>query len=236
MIYTIHLFTHLAIEGRKCHISIRRAVYSCFIDPSFAIDDRDRIVVSKNGDGLDIHPGNLELINRTDRIRRIYERHRMKSIFNITSFRQMGTKASLAVTSLQVSQYNKMGKRIKTYPSIMEASRCTGIGYSAIRNVVHEREPSAGGFYWRSGNEKKFDVKAFLAKRRLGYKEKRGTKVTQYDMKGNPIKHYLTLMDAAKAVNGNPAGINAIFRGLCQTAYGYRWKKGLQKRKLNPLA
>jgi len=228
------LQAHLTIEGRKYHLTIRRLVYHCFVK-KFALDDLSVSIVTKYGDGLDIRPGNLKMINTCERSQRMYDKGRMISIFRQDSYRQKGVLASLAVTRRQVSQYDKKGRRIRTFASISDAARATGISLSGIGNVANELEPTAGGFFWRFGKEKTFDVKEFLARRKQGYTEKRGTKVTQYDAQGNPIGFYPSLQDAGRAINGHWTSVSAVIRGKHKTAYGFRWKKGYHKRRIKPL-
>jgi len=233
--YLYGLHAHLVVEGRKYHLPIRRLVYHCFVKP-FALDDLSVSIVTKKGNGLDIRPGNLEMIDTNTRIQRAYDKRRMVSIFRLENYRQKGVVASLSVTRRQVSQYGKNGRRIKTFASISDAARATGIKHSCIANVANELEPTAGGSFWRFGKEKTFDVKGFLAGRKQRYREKRGTKVTQYDAQGNPIAYYPSLQDAGRAVNGHWTSISAVIRGKHKTAYRFRWKKGYCKGKIKPMS
>jgi len=232
-LYGLH--AHLAVEGRKYHFPIRRLVYHCFVQP-FALDDQSVSIVSIKGNGLDIRPDNLKMIDTVDRMKRIFEKKRMVSIFRFESNRQKGVLASLAVTRRPVSQYDSKGRRVNTFVSISDAARATGIHLSGINHAANELEPTAGGFFWKFGKEKTFAVKEFLAARKQAYKEKRGTKVTQYDRQGNPVAHYISLQDAGKAVKGHWTAISSVIRGKKKTAYGYRWKKGTHKRKIKPLS
>jgi hypothetical protein len=233
--YVYGLHAHLTVEGKRYHLPIRRLVYHCFVKP-FALDDLSVTIVVKKGDGLDMRSNNLQMIDTSARNRRMYDTGRMVSIFRLDSYRQQGVLASLSVTRRQVSQYDKKGRRIKTFASISDAARATGLRPSRISHVANELEPTAGGFFWRFGKEKTFDVKGFLASRRQRYTEKRGTKVTQYDAQGNPIAYYLSLQDAGRAINGHWTSISAVIRGKHKTAYGFRWKKGYHKRKIKPLS
>jgi len=97
-------------------------------------------------------------------------------------------------------------------------------------------EPTAGGFFWRFGKGNTFDVKGFLARRKRGYTEKRGTKVTQYDVQGNPIAYYPSLQNAGRAISGHWTSISAVIRGKHKTAYGFRWKKGYHRRKIKEIS
>ncbi len=233
--YVYQLHAHLCLEGKKYHLAIRRLVYYCFVKP-FPLDDLSISIISSRGNGLDISPDNLEMMKRKDNTRRIYARKRMVSIFRQEHYRRKGLIASLAVTGREVSQYDKWGKKIKTFPSISEAARAVGVKHSRISHVVNELEPTAAGFFWRFGRKKTFDVKTFLAHRRQGYTEKRGTRVTQYDKKGRPVGHYISLQDAGKAVNGHWTAISAVIRGVRKIAYGYRWKKGCHNRRIKALS
>ncbi len=159
------------MEVRKHYLSIRRLVYHCFIK-SFALDDPSVCIVTKKGNGLDMRPGNLKMIDTTAKTQRMYDRGRMVSIFRLETYRQQGVAASVAVTGGPVSQYNKKGKQVNTYASISVAARAVGLKPGQISHVVHEIEPTAGGFFWRSGKAKIFDVKTFIARRRQGYTAK----------------------------------------------------------------
>ena len=232
LVYQLH--AHLALDGKRYHLPIRRLVYYCFVKP-FPLDDLSICIIASNGNGLDIFPSNLEIMKRLDNMKRIYERKRMVSIFRQEHYRLKGIAASKAVTGRQVSQYDKTGNKIKTFPSMSDAARALGVNQSRISHAANQLEPTACGFFWKFGKEKKFDVKAFLADRRKGYTEKRGTPVTQYDEKGCPIGHYICLQHAGKAVGGHWTAISAVIRGIRKSAYGYRWKKGYNKKKISTL-
>jgi len=83
----------------------------------------------------------------------------------------------------------------------MDASRATDIKYAVISHTLNGRQNKAGNFYWSYGKRKRFDFETLLRQKRLVYKEKKGTKVTRYDLRGNYIRFYLSLMDAGLALN-----------------------------------
>lgn len=53
--------------------------------------------------------------------------------------------------SKKVIQYDKQMNKISIFPSVMEASRCTGVKESSIRNVCKQKTHylTAGGYIWR---------------------------------------------------------------------------------------
>jgi|GEM_PF-5670141 len=52
-------------------------------------------------------------------------------------------------------------------------------------------------------------------------------------MDGNRIACYLTLVNASKAIGKATTGISANIRGITRQAYGFVWKKGYGKEKIN---
>lgn len=57
-------------------------------------------------------------------------------------------KSKRTIPSLAVSQYSKDGTFIKSFKSIREACRNTGISYSGISRCVKKERKSAGGYNW----------------------------------------------------------------------------------------
>lgn len=223
---THQLSAHFTIEVKKYHIPVRRLVYYCFVKP-FDLKDSSINIVSKKGNGLDIRPDNLLMITAKDRWKRVITKKRIVLEFRTPDVHHKGMLASLKSTCKQISQYNRKGRKIKTFPSTMEAHRQTGINNSHIANAATGREQTAGGYFWSYGSSKRFDVNSFLEKRLISFKEKKGTKVSQYDLKGNCIAQYLTLTDAANAVGAKSyMSISAVIRGISRSAFGYTWRAG----------
>ena len=116
----------------------------------------------------------------------------------------------------------------------MEAFRQTEIPHSQISHAATGFEPTAHGYFWAFGNAPRFDVDTFLKKRRTGFKEKKGTKVTQYNFKGERIARFLTLTDAAEAVGAKSyISISSVIKGKARSALGYFWKKGWGQKKID---
>jgi NUMOD4 motif/NUMOD1 domain len=230
--FTYQLTAHLIIDRKRYHLQIRRLVYHCFVEP-FELEDKLIYIVSKKGDGLDIRPSNLQKINRQDQMPRVYQKGRSAPTFSAEDILK-GVRASAAANGKEISQYDKKGKLIRTYKSLMEAKRESGIGHPQICSAACGREVTAGGFYWRYGHEPRIDIKAFWQERKSHYEE-RGVSITEYDLAGNPVAHYKSLVSAAEAIGKSASGIAANTRGITLTAYGRRWQKGHGEKKLKPL-
>ncbi|WP_153796806.1 NUMOD1 domain-containing DNA-binding protein [Foetidibacter luteolus] len=227
---TAQLAVHFTLEKKRYHFSVRRLVYHCFVAP-VDLHDQSIQVICKNGNGRDMRAANLKLVTQSQVGKLIVQRNRRLATFPESAWRK-GRQAIIQKISRQVSQYNQKGNRIKTFPSILEASRQTGVSPTSIGSVLQGKQLTAGGYFWAPGKERRFDVDALRKKSRDRRKESRGTKVTQYDLQGNRVACYLSLTDAAEAVCGHSTGISAAIRGIIRQAYGFVWKKGYQRKKI----
>lgn len=160
---TYQLSAHFTIEVKKYYIPVRRLVYYCFVKP-FDLKNSSINIVSKKGNGLDIRPDNLLMITTQDRWKRVVNKKRVVLEFRTPDFHHKGMLASLKSTCKQISQYNRNGRKLKTFPSTIEAYRQTGINNSHIANAATGRERTAGGYFWSYGNSKRFDVNTFFGK------------------------------------------------------------------------
>ncbi|MFT3705661.1 MAG: NUMOD1 domain-containing DNA-binding protein [Agriterribacter sp.] len=221
-------------EGRKYSISIGRIMYYCFIK-KFDLENYSLVVIPKDGNGKNLHPGNLMLVNITQKQQRIFERNRYhKEYFtSYDEFINEGLTNSSNAYCKQISQYTLSGKRIQVFPSIAAASEVLNIPSASISNVAHGRNISCKGFIWRFGKQARIDVKTGQEKRALEYKKTRGTKVTQYDETGKKVASYLTIKDAARATNAHTSEIIRVVDGRQRSAGGYVWKKGSGKDQID---
>lgn len=112
-------------------------------------------------------------------------------------------------------------KVIKTYPSLGDAALDNNCSYTAIVNAASGKTNNCQGFFWRFvGDNKDFQgVK-------LGKQWKRSILQLDKDT-GEIIEEYLSLTDAALALNKTPSSatpnIQAVCQGKRKSAYGYKW-------------
>ena len=102
------------------------------------------MVLPKDGNGKNIKLSNLQLADISQKQKRIFERGRWL-VEKITSYDEYleGNIKSKNPYTKQVSQYNKQGIRIKTFPSIAVAEQITGVRASLILGVLKERTHTA---------------------------------------------------------------------------------------------
>jgi hypothetical protein len=232
--YTHFLTTRVKVNGKRYSFTIARIVYYCFV-ASFNLQDQSIFILCKDLDNFNIRTSNLVMATLSEKQQRVVSRKRMRSPFldMTTKDRQRQRQAIVIKISKEVSQYSLKGRKIKTYPSAAAAQRATGIFATSIGNVASGGKISAGGFLWRWGREQQVDVNALKAERRKIYNEKYGQKVTQYDLSGKKIAHYLSIKEAAEASGAHVNAINLVLRGKYKSAKGFYWKKGYGKDQID---
>jgi group I intron endonuclease len=116
--------------------------------------------------------------------------------------------------SRQVSQYGLSGNWVKDFKSIKEASELNNINDDGIGSCCLGKSKSAGGYIWRyKGDEppKKYTNKTIRA-------------VLQYDLLGNLIDEYDSLVEAAKKTGSNSNGIQMCCVGKYKHSNNFIWK------------
>jgi len=213
---------------RRYNFSIARLVFNCFIQP-FKMDDISIIILTKDGNGLNIKASNLLMASIKDKQQRIFDLKRNKLPVLEGEARQRAIASTQLTNNKQVSQYSLEGKLIKAYASVVIAARETGISPSHISQRARGIEFSAGGFLWRYGNAARIDLKPVLEKiteRKKRNKEVFGKKVTQYKMNGERVAIFPTLNDAAKSTGIAANQISIVIENKRASAGGFFWKKG----------
>ncbi len=220
-------------EGVDHSIGIARITYYCF-KRKFDLNKKDLLVLALDGDGRNIRLDNLALVNTSQKQQRIFDRKRAKKpiVYSYDEFTQ-GIKTSANANCRKVTQYSIKGKKIRTYLSIRAAAIALSISESGIIAVLKDRQISSGGFVWRYGTDAKVDLKPLMEKRAMHRKLLRGTKVSQYDSKGERLNTYLTISDAEKMTGIHNGDISVTINGKQKSAGGFIWKKGWGRMKIN---
>ncbi|MDR3713740.1 MAG: NUMOD1 domain-containing DNA-binding protein [Puia sp.] len=207
-------------------------VYYTFIK-RFDLDDEDKLVVCKDGNGRNIKPSNLSLLTRTERTLSIIRRKRHENVLLRPGVREKATIAYRKKYGKQISRYDTTGKIIESYPSVPEAAGSMKISKSTIFNVLWGRKVTAAGFFWRFGAVQKIDIQTFLADRKSKSKSFIGKQVTQYNMKGERIAVYRSLSEASRKTGVVATGIGKVTRGNRKSAGGFFWAAGNGKKNIN---
>ena len=100
----------------------------------------------KNGIKNDNRVKNLEMV--TAKENQIHSYHILK-----TKPSMQGHFGSSHVRSIKINQFDKQGNFIKTWDSIIEASKKLNIYPSCISNTCANRRKTAGGYIWKYANK-----------------------------------------------------------------------------------
>jgi hypothetical protein len=131
-------------------------------------------------------------------------------------------------TSKPILQFDLNGNYIRSYPSIKNAMRITGIGDSSIINCAVGKTRYAGNFLWRYKSDPLF-LKGIVNIEPFKKKET-SRAVCQFDLKGNYITEYVSSNAAAEQTEVSASLIRMCARKRTKTAGGFQWRY-----KIDPL-
>ncbi len=232
----IYFVRNRVILKKKVYdFSIARLLYHYFV-ASINLNDSSIIVLTKDGNGLNLKLSNLKIASFHEKQKRIYEKKRKSPYTFDEEANKRGIIKSQQVNNKEVTQYDLNGKKVETFASISIAAKSTGISHSHIAQKARGSQYSAGGFIWRLGNEKEFDIseiKNKKAERKERSKRDFGKKVTQYKMTGERIAIYPTINDAAKAIGSSNSNISQVINKLRASAGGFYWLEGIGEIKID---
>jgi hypothetical protein len=145
-----YLTVRVAMQGVRYNYSIARLVFTTFKD-SYDYDDKSFVVISADGDTLNVRLGNLMAISISEKAQRIKDLGRTPDPFHKLSPRQVKKRwlHMLQFRLKPIIQYSKSGKKIAEYESIAKAARLTKTNVSAISQAAKGRQITSGGFKWK---------------------------------------------------------------------------------------
>lgn len=125
-------------------------------------------------------------------------------------------KSTAEKQSIPVYQYKLSGEYIRSFESIKDARRVTGIGH--IEKCCAGKQKQAGGFQW---SYEKLDYLPSFKNTSMKIIPK---EVVQIDVStGAPIAEYSTIADASRKTGVDVSGIAKVCKGVQNTAGGYAW-------------
>ena len=122
-----------------------------------------------------------------------------------------------------VCMYSYYGDLLKTYESSSIASKLTGIHDNAITNASNGYSKSAGGYVWRKLGDS-FDKYPTPELDDYMLIKNGKTKIKQYDLYGNLLNTYNSLIDCKLEEHYVFYNIYKCCIGEVNTVYGYIWR------------
>jgi group I intron endonuclease len=122
--------------------------------------------------------------------------------------------SSMGKNSKVILQYNLNGEFIKEWDTVKEAEYNYKTG---ISDVLRGKGKTSGGFIWRY-KENPLDINHKISSHKLS------KPTNQYDLEGNLIKEWNSLMEIQNELKYPNSNISSCCIGKQKTAYGYKWK------------
>lgn len=130
-------FVHLSKDSKVKQYYVHRLVALAFIDNEQSKEEVNHI----DGDRSNNRLCNLEWVTRSENHYHRYNYLKQKGV-------NLGKTGKLNWNSKPVVMKNLDGKKIKTFPAVMEAMRQTGINDANIRQCIYGKTHTAGGYKW----------------------------------------------------------------------------------------
>lgn len=164
------------------------------------------------------NPENKEQVNHIDGNKLNNEAKNLEWVTQEENMRHC-FDSGLSNRNKPIMKYDLSGKHLKTYNSILEASKDINKGYEPIRQASNHLTSQAHGFQWRYVG----DETPLKLLKDGDYFRRRG--VVQLTLEGEYVREYETVASAyrelGKVDNGD---ISRVCKGKQKSCYGYTWK------------
>jgi hypothetical protein len=133
-------------NGQRFSFGVGRMVYHLFKKPINFSDDA-MMVCHKDDNDLNNHVSNLILLSCADKQKLSFKRKRQTSHLRVLEY-SIRLK-TLRAKAKPVIQYNRMGKKIAGFKSLVEAASKTGCSAGNISSVASGKITHTKGFIWK---------------------------------------------------------------------------------------
>lgn len=213
--------TEPGLDNVKTVIHIRcitsRAVYSTFVKPISYKNDLF-VIRYKDNDPLNIGVNNLYIETRSS----VARKHTEQKIITPPDFYRISLTAQYNMKNLcnkTVSQFDKNGIFLQTYPSISNAARVLNGNVANIASAINKARTSYG-FFWRYGEDTSPISPEILYKYKNPHSD-RCKPVSQYTKENELIATYKSIEDAARQIGCSSRLINMAVHGKIERAKGF---------------
>lgn len=158
------------------------------------------------------------------------ETHHSRSSISI-ALKGMNIKIIRKITKGKVIEaYNDKGELEKTYLTIRDAAKDTGLSRSclsmAIKYNLHRK-----GYFWKI-KDSQIDIKDIIKNYYENLWKDRKIKINQYTLEGSFVKTWNSITEAAKFYGCSEANINRALTNSTNSAVGFIWIKNSDKNLL----
>lgn len=145
----IDLRVSLSMDGVQHYFNTRRLIYISFVNKKINYQKDGLYVINKDGDGYNNRVKNLQLVTKSEKQKRVFERDRQDSYLKIADRSKWPKTYGGYTRRKPVKQYTRQGRLVAKYESVSEASRQTGFGEKEIIQVAKGVYAQWKGFLWK---------------------------------------------------------------------------------------
>lgn len=124
---------------------------------------------------------------------------------------------------IKIQQFDLSGNFIATHSSLKDAAKSVNGNWQHIQKCCNRLKPTAYGYIWRRDND---SVKVEDLKRNTPFI------IQQWDLNGNLLAEFDTIVDAAKNINRSTTGISKCCDGKKKSCGGFIWKRIARKSNI----
>lgn len=198
------------------YFPVHELVYSHFIAPI----EEGKKVIHRNGVTTDNYYKNLQLVLASTKRKQYKKKLLDFSLYN----RMQDETVNRTLKTVPVLQFDKNGKFLKEFPSLTAAAMSSCTSTSQIARCCSVRKCIGAGFQWRYKDDPIFkdgmiDIEHVS---NLGLLHRR--EILQFDLDGNFIREYASIMDACRNTGASHDKILACLRENSKSTHGYQWR------------
>ena len=146
-------------------------------------------------------------------------KHHEETKKKISEILSNGRARNNPVNRKPVSQYTMDDDFVKSYFSIMDAAKETGVGSNSIRSICTGERTSCKGFKWKFGGPQK---EIILKKNQPKQHSQMKSVIQSKD--GVDIKTYRSMGEASKEIGVSSKSISAACENQYRTCCGFNWR------------
>ena len=125
---------------------------------------------------------------------------------------------------LYVYKYDKNFTLIEIYTSTNMAAQANGVSATSIYKALKGDRNLAAGFFWHKGTQPLTEIPAKWIDFLNADFENNSKSVRQYNLDGELIAEYVSIRQAAKAMNVDERSISLAASGKLKTSRKHIWK------------
>ncbi len=145
----IDLQVSLSKDGKQHFRNVRRLVYSAFVQPLSYLQDH-LYVINKDCDGYNNKLSNITCVSVKQKSQRAFDRGRVPE--SILKYADRSSWRKHRGNCKPIQELDMKGNLIRTYESVREASRKSGVREERIIDVAKGRYKSWKGYRWEYVN------------------------------------------------------------------------------------